>query len=225
VELREKIARGEPENLTYRRDLSLAFDDLADALEDDGKLEQSLEAFRKSLAIGRTLVGREPDNRQWAREVAVTLRNIGRVLTTLRKLSDALIAYRESLAIVSRLIDRYGGTAQWQGDRQRAITGIGGLAYYMVLSGSFAPALAAADEAIKLAPDQTWLYTNRAHALMLLGRTEEARAVYLAHRGKPKVQGDKSWEAVVLEDFAALRKAGLTRPLMDEIEKEFAAGG
>jgi WD40 repeat protein/tetratricopeptide (TPR) repeat protein len=191
VELREKIARGEPENLTYRRDLSLAFDDLADALEDDGKLEQSLEAFRKSLAIGRTLVGREPDNRQWAREVAVTLRNIGRVLTTLRKLSDALIAYRESLAIVSRLIDRYGGTAQWQGDRQRAITGIGGLAYYMVLSGSFAPALAAADEAIKLAPDQTWLYTNRAHALMLLGRTEEARAVYLAHRGKPKVQGDK----------------------------------
>jgi hypothetical protein len=29
----------------------------------------------------------------------------------------------------------------------------------------------------------------------------------------------------VLEDFAALRKAGLTRPLMDEIEKEFAAGG
>jgi len=60
VELREKSARGEPENLTYRRELSLAVDDLADALEDDGKLEQSLEAFRKSLAIARSLIARDP---------------------------------------------------------------------------------------------------------------------------------------------------------------------
>ena len=86
-------------------------------------------------------------------------------------------------------------------------------------------ALAAADEAIKLAPEEIWLYTNRAHALMLLGRTAEARTVYFTHRGETKVQGEKSWEAVVLEDFTALRKAGLTRGLMDEIETEFAAGG
>src|SRR6266576_5428756 len=34
---------------------------------------------------------------------------------------------------------------------------------------------------------------------------------------------NKSWEAVALEDFADLRKAGLTHPLMDEIERLFAA--
>jgi len=33
----------------------------------------------------------------------------------------------------------------------------------------------------------------------------------------------KSWEAVVLEDFAELRKAGLTNPLMDEIAQAFSA--
>ena len=60
---------------------------------------------------------------------------------------------------------------------------------------------------------------------MFLGRLDEARALYLRYRGAQKVQGDKSWEAVVLEDFAELRKAGLVHPLMDEIEKTFAAGG
>ena len=34
-----------------------------------------------------------------------------------------------------------------------------------------------------------------------------------------------SWETVVLNDFAELRKAGLTSPLMREIEDEFKAAG
>jgi hypothetical protein len=58
---------------------------------------------------------------------------------------------------------------------------------------------------------------------MFQGRVDEARAVYLKHRGAKKVQGEKSWETVVLEDFAQLRAAKLTHPLMDEIEKQFAA--
>ena len=49
--------------------------------------------------------------------------------------------------------------------------------------------------------------------------------MYLRYRGVLKVLGEKSWEAVTLEDFAKLRKAGLTHPLMDEIESKFAARG
>jgi len=37
-------------------------------------------------------------------------------------------------------------------------------------------------------------------------------------RGKP-------WEALVIEDFAEMQKAGLSHPLMDEIEKRFETGG
>jgi hypothetical protein len=39
------------------------------------------------------------------------------------------------------------------------------------------------------------------------------------------VVGEKSWETVVMEDFAELRDAKLMHPLMDEIEKRFAAPG
>jgi hypothetical protein len=39
------------------------------------------------------------------------------------------------------------------------------------------------------------------------------------------VDGEKSWETIILDHFADLRKAGLTHPLMDEIKKQFTAAG
>jgi hypothetical protein len=54
---------------------------------------------------------------------------------------------------------------------------------------------------------------------MFLDRVDEARASYLKFRGVQKVADDKPWEAVILEDFADLRKAGLIHPLMDEIRE------
>ena len=67
-------------------------------------------------------------------------------------------------------------------------------------------------------------YSNRAHALMFLGRLNEARTLYLQYRGQTFAQqSGSSWETVILDDFAQLRKAGLTSPLMDEIQKLFAS--
>jgi tetratricopeptide (TPR) repeat protein len=141
------------------------------------------------------------------------------------KLDEAFKAYRDDLAIAERLAAADRSNSGWQRDFQISIGRIGGLAYRFVLARKFAIALEAADEAIALAPEKIWLYTNRAHALMFLNRTDEARALYLKYRGAQKVTGDKSWEAVILEDFAELRKAGLSHPLMDEIESKFSTGG
>jgi hypothetical protein len=57
---------------------------------------------------------------------------------------------------------------------------------------------------------------------MFLDRVEEARALYLRYRGEQNVYEGKPWETIILDDFAELRKAGLTHPLMDEIAKTFA---
>ncbi len=64
------------------------------------------------------------------------------------------------------------------------------------------------------------LHRGFLHALMFLDRTQEAQALYLKYRDEKDVQDNKSWTAVILEDFVELRKAGLSRPLMDEIEKK-----
>jgi hypothetical protein len=105
------------------------------------------------------------------------------------------------------------------------ISEIGAVAYQLLFTRDFTTALETADLAISLSPKLIWVHGNRAHALMFLGRVDDARAVYLQYRGEPKVVGEKTWEQVVLDDFAELRGAGLTHPLMDQIEKQFATGG
>jgi TPR repeat protein len=95
------------------------------------------------------------------------------------------------------------------------------LTWFALFAKDFTKALAVADRAHALFPDNMGIETNRAHALMFLGHDEAAKALYLAHKGEPVSEADNSlWEQVIAEDFAELRKAGLTTPMMADIEKE-----
>jgi predicted Zn-dependent protease len=94
-------------------------------------------------------------------------------------------------------------------------------AWYALFAREFTKALTATDRARALRPDDLEIETNWAHTLLFLGRGEAAKAVYLAHKGKPvSVGAGKLWERVIGEDFAEFRKAGLTHPMMADIEKE-----
>jgi hypothetical protein len=85
--------------------------------------------------------------------------------------------------------------------------------------GDFRNALDAAELSIVFGPELIWLRVNRAHALMFLGRTHDAREEYLAHTGKKLNQGQ--WEKVIVDDFQSLRESGSEHPLMTEIEQLF----
>jgi len=56
---------------------------------------------------------------------------------------------------------------------------------------------------------------NRAHALLFLNHQREAKAVYLENKGKPNGTALKQ---TIEDDFRALRRAGLTHPMMHEVE-------
>jgi hypothetical protein len=55
---------------------------------------------------------------------------------------------------------------------------------------------------------------------MFLDCPDEARALYKQYR-VGKAARERTWQSVILEDFATMRDAGLSHPLMDEIEQEF----
>jgi hypothetical protein len=55
---------------------------------------------------------------------------------------------------------------------------------------------------------------------MFLGRGEESKPLYLAQKGKSVGPDGKLRERVIAEDFAEFREAGLSHPMMAEIEKE-----
>jgi tetratricopeptide (TPR) repeat protein len=150
--------------------------------------------------------------------VSVSLNRLGDVKLQAGDPAGALAAYQESAEILRKLAAQHPDNVQ----TQRALAGaLGSNAYAALLVKDYAKALALSDEAIALAPNMVSLYTNRADALMLLGRADEARAVYLTYRGKTDDAGTL-WEQDVEGDFAALRKVGVSNPLMDEIEADFA---
>src|SRR5665213_1583614 len=59
----------------------------------------------------------------------------------------------------------------------------------------------------------------RAQALMFLGHGKEAHEIFLRYRGRDV--GPDSWQATILKDFEAHRKAGRSHALMTEIERLF----
>ena len=221
--IRERLALSAPGNAGRQRDLSVAYEKVGDVQVAQGDLAGALTSYRASLAIAERLAQSEPSNAGWQRDLSVSYEKVGNALVKQGKLDEALQNYRQSLAIAERLAAADPSNTQWRNDLDRVIGKIGELAYSLVLAREFAIALEAADQAISLAPEEIWLCANRAHALMFIGRTDEARALYLKYRRQKDVFEGKSWETVVQEDFAELRKAGLNDPLMDTIEKLFKA--
>jgi TPR repeat protein len=96
-----------------------------------------------------------------------------------------------------------------------------GVAWYALFTKEFTKALAVADRGQALSPDNVES-KSRVHALMFMGRDEEAKTLYLAHKGEVSKRTRKLWEQVIAEDFAELREASLTHPMMADIEKELA---
>ena len=75
-------------------------------------------------------------------------------------------------------------------------------------------------------PPSSWTRPNlvlqavRARSCYEASVTMEARTLFMRHCGK--VVGDKTWEALIADRFAALRAMGCSRSLMEEIERRFA---
>jgi tetratricopeptide (TPR) repeat protein len=220
--IRQRLADGDKGNVQLLRALVISFRNVGDMLDGTTRTEDALAAYQQSLANAQELVRSDAGVVQWQRDLALTLLRIADVLRDSGKLKEVLDDYRQIVAIYQRLVAADRNNTPWQESLQIGIGRIGGIAYNFVLARNFAEALEAGDQAIALAPDKIWLYRNRAHALMFLDRVDEARALYLKYRGQQNVFGNKSWEIGILEGFALLQKAGLTHPLMHEIEKQFA---
>jgi TPR repeat protein len=102
---------------------------------------------------------------------------------------------------------------------EKTARGLSTVIWLALFAKEFTKALTVADRYHALFPDDHGIESNRVHALMFIGHDEEAKALYLAHKGEVSMSG-KLWEQVIVEDFAKFREAGLTHPMMADIEKE-----
>ncbi|MGO9459997.1 MAG: hypothetical protein ACLPWS_18850 [Rhodomicrobium sp.] len=92
------------------------------------------------------------------------------------------------------------------------------LSWYRLFARDFRGALAASDRALAIEPERIVHATNKAHALMFLGRAKAARALYLRYKGQRVAKDGKLWEEAILDDFKEFEKRGLKHRQMAEIE-------
>jgi PQQ-dependent catabolism-associated CXXCW motif protein len=214
-----------PDNLDYLADLALSDIRLASAFEKAKKLDMAAEAYRDVASVEERvakLAERQSNSAISQREISGTDMQIGEAYSQHRKFPESIAAYRDAAKVAKAVLQKHSTDAQLQDNLRISTENIGALAYGLVLAKDYDGALEAVDFAISLSPDTVWMQMNRAHALMFLDKVNEAREIYLQFRGR-KIQGDRLWEDDLKNDFAELRKQGLTHPLMDEIEKTFHA--
>lgn len=148
--------------------------------------------------------------RGWAKLI---YRNLQRQADELYKAAQ----YERALAAAERA--RRFVEASVFADRDKSVPAKanGNVAWYALFARQPERALAASEGALILAPYSLPDQTNRAHALMFLDRIEEARLIYLGHKGE--TIGLAKWEVVIAQDFLELRAHGLDHPQMRAIEE------
>ncbi len=232
--IRQKLADSDQANALWARDVAISNNLIAAALAAEGKPDEALDAYRTGIAIEQRLALTDPDNAEWQRDLSLSHERIGILLENAGKLDAALGEFRAGVPIAQRMIKSHPNDKDWQRGLQFWVFKISFVGYRFLVAHEFAKGLEAAEQAISLAPGgMVWLYGHRAHSLMLLDRTDEARALYLRYRDEKNVFDQPpeqqarwtSWQRFILKEFTELRQAGLENPLMGEIEKQFANGG
>ena len=98
----------------WRRDVSVSYNKVGDALVAQGDLLGALKSFRDGLAIREELSRADPGNAGWRRDVSVSYNKVGEVLVAQGDLHGALKSFRDGLAIREELSCADPGNAGWR---------------------------------------------------------------------------------------------------------------
>jgi CHAT domain-containing protein/tetratricopeptide (TPR) repeat protein len=134
-------------------------------------------------------------------------------------------AYANALATaerLSRIAEQYESARGKPG--KLTVSTHTSVAWYALFARQPEKALAASNRALALQPDNLQPAVNRAHALLFLGRIDEARAAYIAHKGEFVPEQDV-WEAAIAKDFAEFGKRGLAHPQLAAMANALASAG
>ena len=99
----DPIAKADPGNSGWQRDLSVSYNRVGDVLVAQGNLPEALKSFRDSLAIRDRLAKADPGNSGWRRDLALSHGRVATVLARHGSRREAVHAFEQGRAIIVRL--------------------------------------------------------------------------------------------------------------------------
>jgi tetratricopeptide (TPR) repeat protein len=159
-----------------------------------------------------------------------TRRDLGSAATDMSRAAVGEEDYRgaqEARTLAIKAYEPLGrGPSSSENDRDSLASAYGGRSFLDLFVGDWKNALSDADDGLKVDASEIWILTNKAHALLFLGHTTEARKIYLENALKkayPKDPKSKRFLDSVLDDFEQFRKhppPGIDLKIIDPIESE-----
>jgi tetratricopeptide (TPR) repeat protein len=187
-------------------DISIDLGKIADIQSVLGKTADARKNYEESLALDRRR-GAGYDDIETQKRIGTTLSRIavfqmagddiagaqksyqGAYEADLRRADLTRFAFRKDANETARdnLVNAYG-SASWSAN----------------LAGKPQVAADYAETALKVDPAQTWIDINRAHAYLVLGRFDEAKAIYLAKKELKTDNAAKTFEGSIRDGFELL---------------------
>jgi hypothetical protein len=227
-EIRESVLRADPADASCRCQVGTNFVRAAGAFRDWRKLPEQIKALDDAILVQRAVHAKQPEYLGWQYNLGLTLKERGEALATSNNVDHASVVANEEEAVqyLRKIVLAKDLDKQVVLDTQNSIrsaliiTSFHSLFLTATDKTRAAKAMQAADEAIALSSDPLVPLTNKAHALMYLGREAEAIEVYRTNVGKPI--GKSTWEAAITDDFDQLTAQGLRHPTMDKVRPMLA---
>jgi len=104
--IRESLAKADPGNAGWQRDVSVSYNKVGDVLVAQGQLPDALKAFRDSLAIRERLAKADPGNAGWQRDLAVSNERVGDMYAQQAEPEQAAAAFKRALGAYEELTSR-----------------------------------------------------------------------------------------------------------------------
>ncbi len=102
----ERLAKADPGNAGWQRDLSVSHNKIGDVLRVQGNLPAALDAFNASLAIAMSLAQADPGNAGWQRDLAISNERIGDMHAIANEVPEAIAAFERALGAYAELLRR-----------------------------------------------------------------------------------------------------------------------
>ncbi len=112
----ESVAKSDPGNAGWQRDLSVSYEKVGGVQEAQGDLTAALQSYSGSLAIRERLAKSDPGNAGWQRDLSVSYGKLALAHKHLGEKAKAGDYLRQGRAIMARLTELSPENAQWKKD-------------------------------------------------------------------------------------------------------------
>ena len=114
----ERLAKSDPGNANWQRDLSVSYEKVGDVLVQQSNLAEALKFYQASLAISERLAKSDPGNANWQRDLLVSHWKLASVFRDQGDQEKAIDALRQGREIMARLVSLSPDNTGWKRDLQ-----------------------------------------------------------------------------------------------------------